>query len=60
MENKGRLYVTVRALGAPVLRWVTSRLDGPEPLRVTASAVGSLDPDGGAVEYSWDFGDGPR
>lgn len=58
--KQGEALVAVRALGGPVVRWKTSRLSGPEPLRLTASAAGSLDPDGGTVEYAWDFGDGAR
>jgi PKD repeat protein len=58
--KQGDSIVTIRVLGGPVARWATSRLDGPEPLRVTASAAGSLDPDGGSVEYIWDFGDGSQ
>jgi PKD repeat protein len=54
----GEALVSVRALGSPVVRWTTSWLEGPEPLRLSASAAGSLDPDGGTVEYAWDFGDG--
>lgn len=31
---------------------------GPSPLTVTFSSAGSADPDGGALSYSWSFGDG--
>lgn len=58
--KQGQALTAIRALGAPVVRWTTSRLDGPEPLRITASAEGSLDPDGGGVEIAWDFGDGSK
>lgn len=58
--KQGESLVTVRVLGGPVVRWGTSRLNGPEPLRITATAAGTVDPDGGGVEYAWDFGDGTR
>ena len=31
---------------------------GPAPLTVNFSSAGSVDPEGQALTYSWDFGDG--
>lgn len=35
-----------------------SPLSGPAPLSVSFSSIGSQDPDGDVLSYSWDFGDG--
>ncbi|NUO96699.1 MAG: lectin, partial [Nonomuraea sp.] len=42
----------------PVAKASADRLSGPAPLSVTFSAAGSADPEGGALTYAWDFGDG--
>ncbi|MGW4945036.1 PQQ-dependent sugar dehydrogenase [Actinoplanes sp. NPDC004185] len=43
---------------APVARAGADRTSGGAPLTVNFSAAGSSDPEGGALSYSWNFGDG--
>jgi glucose/arabinose dehydrogenase len=43
---------------APVARAGADRTSGAAPLTVTFSSAGSADPEGGALTYSWNFGDG--
>ncbi|MGW0933687.1 PQQ-dependent sugar dehydrogenase [Streptomyces sp. NPDC002666] len=43
---------------SPVAAAAADRTSGPTPLAVAFSAAGSADPEGGALSYSWDFGDG--
>ncbi|WP_329013336.1 RICIN domain-containing protein [Micromonospora rifamycinica] len=43
---------------APAARASADRTSGPAPLTVTFSSAGSADPEGGALTYSWAFGDG--
>ena len=43
---------------APVAKASASRTNGPAPLAVTFSSAGSSDPNGSALQYSWNFGDG--
>jgi glucose/arabinose dehydrogenase len=43
---------------APVARAGADRTSGAAPLTVNFSAAGSSDPEGGALSYSWNFGDG--
>jgi glucose/arabinose dehydrogenase len=43
---------------APIARASADRTSGPAPLTVAFSSAGSSDPDGGALAYSWNFGDG--
>ena len=43
---------------APVARATADKTSGPAPLTVSFSSAGSSDPDGGALTYSWAFGDG--
>ncbi|WP_328533448.1 ThuA domain-containing protein [Micromonospora zamorensis] len=43
---------------APIAAASANPTSGPAPLTVTFSSAGSRDPDGGALTYSWTFGDG--
>jgi glucose/arabinose dehydrogenase len=43
---------------APTARAGANRTSGHAPLAVDFSSVGSSDPEGGALTYSWNFGDG--
>jgi PKD repeat protein len=43
---------------APSARAAASRTSGVTPLSVNFSSAGSSDPEGGALTYSWNFGDG--
>ncbi|MGM1064920.1 PQQ-dependent sugar dehydrogenase [Saccharothrix sp. Mg75] len=45
---------------APTARAAADRTSGGAPLTVNFSSAGSSDPEGGALSYSWDFGDGTR
>lgn len=42
----------------PVAVAASSTTSGVAPLAVSFSSAGSYDPDGGALTYDWDFGDG--
>ncbi|MFD9539462.1 PQQ-dependent sugar dehydrogenase [Streptomyces sp. NPDC060022] len=42
----------------PVAEATADRTSGPTPLTVAFSSAGSTDPEGGAIGYAWDFGDG--
>jgi glucose/arabinose dehydrogenase/PKD repeat protein len=42
----------------PVARAAADRTSGPAPLTVAFSSAGSADPEGGALSYQWNFGDG--
>ncbi|ADI03757.1 Glucose/sorbosone dehydrogenase-like protein [Streptomyces bingchenggensis BCW-1] len=42
----------------PVAEAAADRTSGQAPLAVQFSSAGSSDPEGGALTYSWDFGDG--
>ena len=43
---------------APTARAAADRTSGSAPLTVAFSSAGSSDPEGGALSYSWNFGDG--
>ncbi|WP_033443064.1 PQQ-dependent sugar dehydrogenase [Saccharothrix sp. NRRL B-16314] len=43
---------------APTARAGADRTSGSAPLTVNFSSAGSSDPEGGALTYSWNFGDG--
>nr|MDT0657493.1 ThuA domain-containing protein [Micromonospora sp. DSM 115978] len=43
---------------APIAVAAATPTSGPAPLTVEFSSEGSRDPDGGALTYAWDFGDG--
>ncbi|MFJ6571811.1 PQQ-dependent sugar dehydrogenase [Streptomyces sp. NPDC091292] len=42
----------------PVAKAAADRTSGATPLTVAFSSAGSSDPEGGALRYSWNFGDG--
>ncbi|MEU6432087.1 carbohydrate-binding protein [Microbispora sp. NPDC046973] len=42
----------------PVAKASANKTSGPTPLAVAFSSAGSSDPEGGALTYSWAFGDG--
>jgi glucose/arabinose dehydrogenase/PKD repeat protein len=44
--------------GAPTAQLAATPTAGAAPLSVNFSAAGSSDPDGDALSYAWDFGDG--
>jgi len=43
---------------APVAAAACNPTSGPAPLTVSCSSAGSSDPEGGALTYQWNFGDG--
>ncbi|RSM91524.1 PKD domain-containing protein [Kibdelosporangium aridum] len=53
-----RIEYKGNANGAPTARANANRTSGVAPLTVDFSSAGSSDPEGGALTYSWNFGDG--
>ena len=53
-----KIYYDLPGNDPPVAMASASPLSGPVPLTVTFSAAGSSDPEGDALLYFWDFGDG--
>ncbi|MGW2509699.1 ThuA domain-containing protein [Streptomyces scopuliridis] len=43
---------------SPIAEAAATKTSGKSPLKVTFSSAGTQDPDGDALTYAWDFGDG--
>jgi glucose/arabinose dehydrogenase len=56
--SKIRRIKYVQSNRAPVVNASADPTSGPTPLNVTFSSAGSSDPEGHALTYAWDFGDG--
>ncbi|MFD3520045.1 carbohydrate-binding protein [Streptomyces sp. NPDC058653] len=59
--NNQALYRVEYVGGAnrnPVAKAAADKVSGPTPLTVAFSSAGSTDPEGKALTYSWNFGDG--
>lgn len=56
--NESQSIVTITSIGAPIAVFSINDDNAPEPFRLMADASSSIDPDGGAVEITWNFGDG--
>jgi glucose/arabinose dehydrogenase len=54
----GRIVATASANRSPNGAMQASPTSGALPLEVTFTSAGSADPDGDALSYTWDFGDG--
>ncbi|MGS2648702.1 lectin [Streptosporangium sp. LJ11] len=51
-------YIGQAANRNPIAKASADKTSGPAPLTVNFSSAGSSDPEGGALSYSWNFGDG--
>ncbi|MDF2460748.1 MAG: hypothetical protein K0S68_151, partial [Candidatus Saccharibacteria bacterium] len=58
--NKGSIYHLTYTAGnqAPNAQMAADKTFGPAPLAVNFTSSGSSDPEGDALAYRWDFGDG--
>ncbi|MEV0780622.1 carbohydrate-binding protein, partial [Streptomyces sp. NPDC050428] len=62
-SNNQALYRVEYLAGSnrnPVAKAAADKTSGPTPLAVSFSSEGSADPEGGALSYAWDFGDGAK
>ncbi|MFB8352021.1 PQQ-dependent sugar dehydrogenase [Streptomyces niveus] len=62
-SNNQALYRVEYLAGSnrsPVAKAAADKTSGPTPLAVSFSSEGSADPEGGALSYAWDFGDGTK
>jgi PKD domain len=58
MTTRVKAAVAAAVLVAAVARASANRTSGAAPVTVNFSSAGSSDPEGGALTYSWNFGDG--
>ncbi|MGV9851667.1 PQQ-dependent sugar dehydrogenase [Streptomyces sp. NPDC003442] len=61
-DANSALYRIENVVGgrAPVAQASSDKTSGKAPLQVRFSSSGTSDPDGDAIGYSWDFGDGAK
>ncbi|MFD3923378.1 PQQ-dependent sugar dehydrogenase [Streptomyces sp. NPDC058595] len=62
-SNNQALYRVEYLAGSnrsPVAKAAADKTSGPTPLAVSFSSESSADPEGGALSYAWDFGDGTK
>ncbi|MFJ2171912.1 ThuA domain-containing protein [Streptomyces sp. NPDC087851] len=59
-DEHSALYRIENSTGgkSPIAVAAASKTSGTTPLKVTFSSAGTQDPDGDALSYAWDFGDG--
>ena len=57
--NSGEIVkISLEGNQPPIAAISSNKIFGPSPLSVDFSSSGSIDPDGGPLQYLWDFGDG--